>query len=239
MISGTSSSASNPGIYFTAGISVVCVIFGYAEGKLQVLLVRRRFEPEAGQWALPGCMLHPEEDAQAVRDFIIQKVTGLNWAYTKDIRSFSDRSRHPLGRVINIGYYSAVRINEVSLGPSPFSLASKWFTLDEVPELVFDHAEVLRSARRRLMKRMRRHPVAFHMLPQKFTMPEVHNLFEQVFEKEIDKRNFSRKALQSALIIDLGEKKMHTEHVGRLPRLYRFDWEGYRAERDRKIRFDY
>ena len=70
-------------------------------------------------------------------------------------------------------------------------------------------------------------------------MPEVHNLFEQVFEKGIDKRNFSRKALQSALIVDLGEKKMYPEHVGRLPRLYRFDWQAYKAGKDQKIRFDY
>lgn len=239
MISGTQSVLLNPAPYFTAGISVICSIFGYGDGRLQTLLIRRKFEPCMGQWALPGVMLHPDEEVPQVRKYIIKEVTGLEDSYTREIRAFTDKTRHPLGRVINVGYYSTVRMSEVKLEPSTFSLETKWFPIDEVPELVFDHATVLFSARRRLCKRMRRHPAAFYMLPEKFTMPAVHNLFEQAFEKEIDKRNFSRKALQSDLILDSGEKKVQQDHVGRLPRLYSFDWTAYKTGRSSKIRFDY
>jgi ADP-ribose pyrophosphatase YjhB (NUDIX family) len=239
MISGTKSAHLNPAMYFTAGVSVVCAIFGYEEGQLYVMLIRRRFEPCLGQWALPGVMLHPEENVDEVRDYLIREVTGLDKAYTKEIRAFTDKSRHPLGRVINVGFYSAVLKSATRPAETAFALESKWFPVEKIPPLVFDHATVLKSAKKRLGKRMRRHPVAFQMLPERFTMPEVHNLFEQVFEKEIDKRNFSRKVLQSELIVDSGEKKMQQDHVGRLPRLYSFDWEAYKEERDQKIRFDY
>lgn len=239
MISGNQSVLLNPAPYFTAGISVICTIFGYGEGRLQTLLIRRRFEPGIGQWALPGVMLHPEEEVAPVRDFIIREVTGLTDSYTREIRAFTDKTRHPLGRVINVGYYSTVRMSEVETGSGTFFLEAKWFPVEEISDLAFDHNTVLKSARRRLCKRMRRHPAAFYMLPEKFTMPEVHNLFEQVFEKEIDKRNFSRKALQSDLILDSGEKKVQQDHAGRLPRLYSFDWTAYKSGRSSKIRFDY
>jgi ADP-ribose pyrophosphatase YjhB (NUDIX family) len=239
MISGNQSVPMNPAPYFTAGISVICTIFGYGEEGLQTLLIRRRFEPCIGHWALPGVMLHPDEEVPQVRNFIIREVTGLVDSYTREIRAFTDKTRHPLGRVINVGYYSTVRMSDVKAEPGAFSLETKWFPINEIPDLVFDHGTVLNSARRRLRKRMRRHPTAFFMLPEKFTMPAVHNLFEQVFEKEIDKRNFSRKALQSDLILDSGEKKATQDNVGRLPRLYSFDWTAYKSGRSSKIRFDY
>jgi len=207
--------------FFNTAVSGNCVVFGFDGHNLNVLVIDRVREPHKGAKALPGRLMLPDEDVEEVAIGAVKAITGLDRIYHKQVRAFGSTARHPAGRVISIAYYALVRMENLELSEATFAHSPQWYRLDDLPKLAFDHNDIVSSALRRLRKRLQQKPVALEMLPEKFTLPQLHRLYEDLFRTSFDKRNFRRKILASGLFIPLEEFQENGQN--RPPRLYRAD----------------
>ena len=185
-------------------VTTDCVIFGFDGTRMKVLLVQRGIEPYKGRWAFPGGFLQMDESAEegALRE--LREETGLSGAFIRQFHTFSAPDRDPRERVITIAFYALVRIEEVT-GVDDAADA-RWFALDEVPQLAFDHDQILRTAEQALRQQIHFEPVGFELLPEKFTLRELQNLYEAILGVRFDKRNFSNKINRLGLLEPLDEK---------------------------------
>ena len=172
-------------------VTTDCVIFGFDGVKLKVLLVERGMAPYKGRWAFPGGFLNMDESAEegALRE--LKEETGLEGAYIRQFHTFSNPQRDPRERVITIAYYALVRMQEVKGGDDASD--ARWFALDEVPPLAFDHDQILRKAEKTLRQQIHFEPVGFELLPEKFTIKQLQNLYEAILDMRFDRRNFYNK----------------------------------------------
>ena len=185
-------------------VTTDCVIFGFDGTRMKVLLVQRGIEPYKGRWAFPGGFLQMDESAEegALRE--LREETGLSGAFIRQFHTFSAPNRDPRERVITIAFYALVRIEEVTGGDD--AADARWFALDEVPQLAFDHDQILRTAEQALRQQIHFEPVGFELLPEKFTLRELQNLYEAILGVRFDKRNFSNKINRLGLLEPLDEK---------------------------------
>ena len=185
-------------------VTTDCVIFGFDGTRMKVLLVQRGIEPYKGRWAFPGGFLQMDESAEegALRE--LREETGLSGAFIRQFHTFSAPDRDPRERVITIAFYALVRIEEVTGGDD--AADARWFALDEVPQLAFDHDQILRTAEQALRQQIHFEPVGFELLPEKFTLRELQNLYETILGVRFDKRNFSNKINRLGLLDPLDEK---------------------------------
>ena len=204
-------------------VTTDCVIFGFDGTQLQVLLIERGIEPYKGKWAFPGGFLNMNESAEegALRE--LQEETGLTGAYIEQFHTFTEPNRDPRERVITIAYYALVRIQEVKGGDD--AARAKWFALDEVPQLAFDHDMILRTALARLRERIHFQPIGFELLPEKFTMKELQSLYEAILQVKFERRNFAKKMLHYDLVTQLEETVWPT--AKREAYLFSFNKENY------------
>ena len=172
-------------------VTTDCVIFGFDGVKLKVLLVERGMAPYKGRWAFPGGFLNMDESAEegALRE--LKEETGLEGAYIRQFHTFSAPQRDPRERVITIAYYALVRMQEVKGGDDASD--ARWFALDEVPPLAFDHDQILRKAEKTLRQQIHFESVGFELLPEKFTIKQLQNLYEAILDMRFDRRNFYNK----------------------------------------------
>lgn len=207
-------------------LCVDCVVFGFDEAGLQVLLVERGHEPFAGCWALPGGFVEPGEGLADAALRELTEETGLTRVYLEQLYTFGAPGRDPRGRVVSVAHYALVRRSAYApVGASDARVAG-WFPAREPPPLAFDHAEILGVALRRLAGKVRYEPIGFELLPRKFTLSQLQRLYEVVLGRELDKRNFRRKILAMELLVALEETETEVAH--RAARLYRFDERRYR-----------
>lgn len=204
-------------------VTTDCVIFGFDGAKLQVLLIERGLDPFKGRWALPGGFLRMEESAEQGARRELEEETGLKDVYVEQFHTFSDPNRDPRERVLTIAYYALVRLQEVRGGDD--ATAARWFSLDDVPQLAFDHDRILRQATIRMRERIHFEPIGFELLPAKFTLRELQNLYEAILNVHFDRRNFAKKMLHFELIRQLDEKAQPTPHRKAL--LFSFNAEKY------------
>lgn len=207
-------------------LTVDCVIFGFDEGDLKVLLIERGLEPFHGRWALPGGFVRVDEslDAAALRE--LEEETGVRDVYLEQLYTFGTVDRDPRERVVTVAYYALLKMESHVLKASADAARARWFSVREAPTLAFDHDEILATAIRRLEAKVRYEPIGFELLPEKFTLTQLQHLYETVLQKELDKRNFRKKILSMGLLIPLEEHQKNVRH--RKARLYRFDGEKYR-----------
>jgi len=218
------SMSDNLDFYFRAACSVNCVIFGLSENKIKILLGRRPNDPFKGEMALPGTLVYPNDSIEDSVDDIIRTSTGNSRFYKKQIRAFADTSRHPLGRVISIGYYSFVDLLNSKPGQDTGDIEEiAWYDLKSVPKLAFDHNEIVEAAHRRLLAKMSSQLAGFELLPEKFTLKQFQELYEASLGHELDKRNFRRKVLSQDVIMETGEYLSPWEESGKAPLLYMLD----------------
>lgn len=204
-------------------VTTDCVIFGFDGSKLKVLLIERGIEPYKGRWAFPGGFLKMEESAEegALRE--LQEETGLTGAYIEQFHTFTNPKRDPRERVITIAYFALVRIQDVKGGDD--AAKAQWFALDEIPQLAFDHDMILRMAQSRLRERIHFQPIGFELMPEKFTMKDLQELYEAILEVKFERSNFAKKMLHYELVEQLEETVWPTPK--REARLYRFNKKNY------------
>ncbi|MCR9287477.1 NUDIX domain-containing protein [Saprospiraceae bacterium] len=213
--------------FFKSAFSVDGVIFGFDEGDLKVLLIKRGEEPYKGKWALPGDLVYPNEDLSTAAGRVLLELTGLKNVFLEQVRAFGEVDRHPLGRVITIAYFSLIKISDYEVTPASFAKKAQWHSVSEVGDLAFDHNEILSACFGRLQEIVRTRPVGFELLPPKFTLTELQHLYESILETDLDKRNFRKKILSMKLLVDLDETQEGVAH--RPAKLYEFDQKRYRA----------
>ena len=216
-------------------VTTDCVIFGFNGERLQVLLIERGIEPYKGRWAFPGGFLKMDETAEegALRE--LKEETGLENAYIQQLHTFSDPNRDTRERVITIAYYALVRIQEVKGGDDAAS--ARWFPLDEIPPLAFDHDYILRMATQRLREQIHFQPIGFELLPEKFTIKELQSLYEAILEINFDRRNFAKKMLHLEILTELDETIWPTPK--REAKLYKFNSEKYEEPKRKGFRIEF
>lgn len=216
-------------------VTTDCVIFGFDGVKLNVLLVQRGIEPYKGRWAFPGGFLKMDESAEegALRE--LREETGLQGAYLQQFHSFSAPDRDPRERVITIAYYALVKLQEVKGADD--AADARWFALDEVPPLAFDHDLILRTALKALRRQIYFEPIGFELLPEKFTIKELQKLYEAILDVHFDRRNFYNKMKRLEILVQLQERAMPTPKKEAY--LFKFNAERYDALKQKGFRLEF
>jgi 8-oxo-dGTP diphosphatase len=223
--------------YFKSAFSVDNVIFGFDGTDLRVLLIKRAFEPFIGKWALPGDLVYPYEDLDEAAQRVLTDLTGLESVFLEQVKTFGAVDRHPDGRVITVAYYSLIDIHRYSPNPDEsFASGFKWHKIREVKELAFDHIRILEACFKSLKQKVRSQPIGFELLPSKFTLSNLRQLYEAILEHSLDKRNFRKKIISMNLLIDLNEIQQGVAH--RPAKLYQFDSKKYQALISKGFNFD-
>lgn len=222
--------------FFQFGVSVDCVVFGYHQSRLKVLLILRGAPPFKGEWALPGDLVYPQENMDLAATRILKDLTGLENLYMEQTRTYGAVDRHPAGRVVSAGYFSLVSIARHDPHASAWADGVYWVDVAQAPALAFDHQEILADAVSRLRQRVRHEPVGFELLPAKFTLSQLQHLYEALLGAQYDKANFRKRILSMNLLIPLQEVETDVPH--RPARLYSFDTHRYEALRSRGFSFE-
>lgn len=216
-------------------VTTDCVIFGFDGERLNVLLVKRGIEPYAGWWAFPGGFLKIDESAEvgALRE--LEEETTLKTAYIEQFHTYSDPDRDPRERVITIAYYALVKISEVKGGDD--AKEARWFPIDQIPHLAFDHDVILRDALARLRERIHFHPIGYELLPEKFTLKQLQSLYEAVLGINFDRRNFAKKMMHLDILSQLDETVWPTPK--RRANLFTFNLDKYNELKRRGFRLEF
>ncbi len=173
-------------------LAVDCIIFGFDEEDLKILLIKRDFEPEKGNWSLMGGFLKSKENLTMAANRILYQLTGIEKIYMEQLYAFSEVDRDPAERTISVPYFALINITEHDKSLID-KHSAKWYNVTNLPELIFDHPEMIDKAIKRLRRRVSTKPVGFELLPEKFTMRQLQKLYESILGEELDKRNFINK----------------------------------------------
>src|SRR5438067_6917801 len=222
--------------YPRPAVTVDCVVFGFDEGDLKVLLIRRDVEPFRGKWALPGGFVRIDESVEEAARRELREETGMERLYLEQLYTFGDVNRDPRGRVITVAYYALVKLADHRVRATTDASSAAWFAVSEVATLAFDHNRIIDVALARLKGKVRYQPVGFELLPVKFTLSQLQHLYEAILETTLDKRNFRKKILSHGLLIELDEIEQDVAH--RAARLYKFDDRKYRQLVRRGFNFE-
>lgn len=217
-------------------LTVDIVIFTIEQGALKVLLVKRGIEPFAGQYAIPGGFVLENEslDQAAMRE--LREETGVAEVYLEQLYSFGDPKRDPRGRVVTVAYYALISTEHSQLRAGSDAAAAAWFAVDAVPDLAFDHAKILAYAVERLRNKLEYTTVGFQLLPERFSLSELQEVYEAILGKKLDKRNFRRKLALLKILKPTSEYRRD----GRKPaRLYRFVAAKFEKLKDKGILFPF
>jgi len=186
-------------------VAVDCIVFGFDGQNLKILLVHRGIEPEKGKWSLMGGFVQGAESADEAATRILASLTGLHGVYLEQLHTFSQPERDPIERTFSIAYFALIDIHRYETQIND-EFHAEWFLLSEIPELIFDHNEMVNLARKKIRYKAGMHPVLFELLPERFTIPQIQSLFEDVFETKFDKGNFSRKLVSTGMLLRQEEK---------------------------------
>ena len=206
-------------------VAVDCIIFGFDGQHLKLLLIKRGFEPEKGRWSLMGGFVQPEESFDSAAQRVLKKLTGLEDVYLEQLYAFGEPTRDPLERTASIAYFALIDISKYEKQLSN-DFHPEWFSFKKMPSLIFDHWEMIQMAKEKLRYRAAFQPVLFELLPAKFTLPQLQNLYEDVYESLMDKRNFSRKILSTGLLIKQKQKDKASSKKGAF--YYKLDKKKYK-----------
>jgi len=207
--------------YARPALTADCVVFGLDDEDLKVLLIQRDLEPFAGQWALPGGFAVVGESIEETARRELAEETGLKGVFLEQLYTFSDPDRDPREHVVTVAYFALVNLSEHIVKASTDARNAAWFEINDVPELAFDHDRIFQTAYERLQGKIRYQPIGFELLPQKFALRQLQQMYEKILDRKLDKRNFRKKILKMGIIEELDE--IETDVAHRAARLYRFD----------------
>lgn len=227
---------------YLRSVSVDCIIFGFHENELKVLLLQAKY---AGIWALPGGFILKEEHMDDAAKRILQERTGVDDIYMQQFHVFSEPDRSTkkankqflknvgiemeeswlFDRFITVGYTALVDFSKVQPVTDILSSDCKWFNIHAIPEMILDHKAILDKALDNLRLQLNYHPLGYNLLPEKFTMPELQKLYETILDRKLDRRNFQRKIMSTGILKRLNETKKGVAH--KAPYYYKFDLRKY------------
>lgn len=205
-------------------VTVDIVIFTIRDGRLKLLLIRRAGEPYRGKWALPGGFVEMDEDLEQAARRELEEETGVSGVYLEQLYTFGRPGRDPRERVITIAYSALIPSDRLQIRAASDAEAVGWFGMDELPELAFDHDEILAMAQQRLQAKLDYSTIAFQLLPGEFTLSELQTVYEVILQEPIDKRNFRKWVLGLGVIEESGNEQRTGAH--RPARLYRLTQPG-------------
>jgi 8-oxo-dGTP diphosphatase len=205
-------------------LAIDSIIFGFDQGKLKILLIKRKMPPMVGHWSLMGGFVGENESIDQAAYRILEELTGLKYIFLEQLYAYGDLNRDPAARVISIAYYALINIDNYDheLGQRH---GAEWYDLNDIPALIFDHSEMVLKAIRRLKRKSIVQPIGFELLPEKFTLTQLQQLYEAIHQRELDKRNFRKKILALDILTRLEEKDKESSKKGAF--LYKFNKEKY------------
>ena len=218
-------------------VTVDAVVFGYENpGKISLLLVKRKWPPHQGKWAIPGGYVLEDESLETAVERELSEETGVTISYLEQLYTFGNPGRDPRGRVVTIAYYALVRPGGFELKADTDAEDAAWFDINELPELAFDHSVIIEKAIERLRGKVTYEPVGFELLDEKFPFSDLENLYAALLNRPIDRRNFRKKVMSYGLITELNEKVKRG--AGRPASLFQFDKTRYQELRSQGLYFD-
>ena len=206
-------------------VALDCIIFGFDEGELKLLLLKRKFEPAKGDWSLMGGFLKSNESLDEGARRILFQLTGLTNIYMEQLQSYGDVNRDPGERTISIAFYALIKVddNDRKLAEAH---GAHWVSINKVPQLIFDHNKMVEKALKTLRNKIVIKPIGFELLPEKFTLPQLQSLYEAINQEQLDKRNFRKRILETGLLDKMDEKERGSSKKGAF--YYMFNNEKYR-----------
>jgi len=207
--------------YPRPAVAVDMVIFGYDTKKLRVLLIRRGIEPFFDCWALPGGFVNPDESLDDAARRELAEETGLDQIFMEQLYSFGSVDRDPRERVISVCYYALIDLLGTTPKGASDAAEARWFNIDDLPTLAFDHNEILNFSLERIRGKLSYQPVGFELLPRLFTLSQLQRLYEVILGHALDKRNFRKKLMKMDLLLATDEYETNVSH--RAAQFYCFD----------------
>ena len=213
----------------TSGILLAldCIIFGFDGKDIKLLLIKRNFEPEKGNWSLMGGFLEPNENLEDGATRILYNLTGLKDIYVEQLSVYGNVGRDPVARTVSIVFFALINIDDHDEEAVKLHNAS-WISLNDRPSLIFDHNNMVVQATEHLRYKAALHPIGFELLPERFTIPQLQKLYEAIYSTPVDRRNFSRKLLSTGLLIDTGSK--NSQSATKKATLYKLDATRYKEK---------
>lgn len=215
-------------------LAIDCIIFGFDGKHLKSLFVKRQLEPQKDKWSLMGGFVKESESVDNAAVRILDELTGLSDVYMEQLACFGDVNRDPGGRVVSMAYFALIRIDDYAAELMSTHNA-RWFELNKIPKLVFDHRQMVGLAKERLQQKVSNHPIGFELLADKFTLPQLQSLYEAIYETALDKRNFTRKILSLGILNKLKEKEKESSRKGAF--YFMFDKAKYKKLENEGVRF--
>jgi len=216
-------------------LTVDCAIFGFGENSLKVLLIKSDLAQFSGKYSLLGDIVKSNEDLDAAAHRVLYERTGMKDVYLEQVQSFGKPDRHPGGRVVTTVYASLLNVKHQELSIKDHDL--NWHSIDEMIGMAFDHKEILDTCLGWLRKRIQEHPLAFNLLPKKFSLRELQNVYESILNIKMDRRNFRKKFASMGYLIDAHE--METNVMHRPGKLYSFDFALYAQRKQNEVGIDF
>jgi len=217
-------------------VAVDCIVFGYdiLEKEIRLLLIKRSFEPARGKWSLAGGFVREKESLDEAACRILFQLTGLRDVYMEQSFTYGRIDRDPGARVISTSYSALIKIQDIDSRLKELN-GAQWQSLTRLPGLIFDHRDMVDRALVELQMQIKIKPVGFALLPEKFTLVQLQDLYEAIYQREIDKRNFRKKILSMNILEKLDEKERETSKKGAY--YYKFNKERYEVHK--KQGFDF
>ena len=213
-------------------VSVDCIIFGFDEGKLRILIGKRQMDPGRGEWSLYGGFVRSDENIDESANRVLYDLTGLRNLYMRQVGAFGSVDRDPGERVISIAYYALINVNDYD-DHLRREHGVEWVNIDEIPRLYSDHNEMVRKALKLMRQKIKSEPIGFRLLPSLFTLTQLQRLYEAIHGEELDKRNFRKRIKE----MDFIEKTELIDKKGskRGASLYRFNKRIYNEDPNFKL----
>lgn len=203
-------------------VTVDVVIFSLHAGDLKVLLIRRAAAPHKGKWAIPGGFVEPSEGLETAARRELEEETGVSDVYFEQLYTFGDPKRDPRGRVVTVAYFALVT-QTLATQAGTDATETAWHAVSALPELAFDHAEIIHYALQRVRYKLEYTALGFELLPNEFTLTELQTAYEIVLGEQLDKRNFRRRILEAGILVETNKFRAGAdEGRGRPAQLYRY-----------------
>jgi len=206
-------------------VATDCIVFGFDQGDLKLLIFKRRVDPDRGAWSLIGSFVELEEDVDDAARRVLKEITGLDKVFFEQSKTYGKAGRDYGFRCISVAQYALIRVDDYDR-----ELVEKhgafWYTLKDLPSLVLDHDAMVKDALEKLRRKAQYQPIGFELLPEKFTIPQLQSLYEAIYQRELDPRNFRKKVLSLKVLRKLDEKDKTSSKRGAY--LYMFDADNYK-----------